>query len=283
MFRSYYKERNIENLYRLSAFPKSDNGGNKAGVYINADNLTEERMQEIAKMVNYSETAFVSKSDKADFKVKFFSPTSEVNLCGHATIATFNLLRDLKIIRNGIYTQETKVGILRLDIHDNLVFMEQNLPYFGEIIDDSILHECFNNLKIHPKLKPMIMSTGLREIFLPVDSIETVDTLTPNIDKILKISKKYDLIGVHVFALDKEADAYGRNFAPAVGIDEESATGTSSGALSCYLHRFHQKKERYILRQGYYMNQPSEIQAFLKTKYGEIIEVWVGGPAKIVK
>jgi len=88
-------------------------------------------------------------------------------------------------------------------------------------------------------------------------------------------------IGIHVFSVDETVDAYGRNFAPVVGIDEESATGTSNGALSCYLYRYVTKKETYILRQGYSMNQPSELYSKLDLDGDEIAHVWVGGKAKI--
>ncbi|PIY70200.1 PhzF family phenazine biosynthesis protein, partial [Candidatus Roizmanbacteria bacterium CG_4_10_14_0_8_um_filter_36_36] len=79
-------------VYLLSAFGVSKNGGNPAGVVLNADSLTDNQKKAISKIVNYSETAFISSSDKADFKVTFFTPKDEVDLCGHATIATYSLL-----------------------------------------------------------------------------------------------------------------------------------------------------------------------------------------------
>ena len=109
------------NVWRLSAFPKTPNGGNPAGVVLDASTLTEQQMQQIAHEVGYSETAFVLPSDVADFRLRFFTTTDEVDLCGHATIATFNLLRDQNIILPGRYRQGTKAGIMRLDVQDDLV------------------------------------------------------------------------------------------------------------------------------------------------------------------
>ena len=81
-------------------------------------------MQHIAKIVGFSETAFVLKSNNADFKVKFFTPHSEVDLCGHATIATLYLLANKGIIRVGGYTQETKAGVLKVENHeDGTIYM----------------------------------------------------------------------------------------------------------------------------------------------------------------
>ena len=273
----------MEHLYRLSAFPKGYPGGNPAGVYINADMLSEKEMQQIAYEVGYSETAFVLESDKADFKVRFFTPQNEVPLCGHATIATFNLLRDLKIIEPGIITQETKAGILKLDVREDIVYMQQPSPKFYEKISEEALHQCFEGLKLNNHFKPQIISTGLKEIFVAVDNINTLNNLIGKEDDMIELCKKHDAIGMHVFCLSDEVDAYGRNFAPVVGIFEESATGTSNGALAAYLYKYNKQKYEYVLRQGYSMNLPSEIQTKIVAEGNGIKEVWVGGSAQAIK
>lgn len=272
-------------VYKLTSFPKDGIGGNEAGVVIDSDLLKDKEMLKIAKDVGYSETAFVSKSDVADFKVRFFTPNNEVSLCGHATIAAFNLLRDKGIIDVGIYTQETKAGILKLDVKKDLVFMEQNCPIFGQIIDENEFSNCFyNDNYINHELPIVIMSTGMREIFIPINSVKKLNDLVPNTDEIIKLSKKFDVIGIHIFSVtNDEADAYGRNFAPLVGIEEESATGTSNGALGCYLNKYvNYNKSKFILRQGYSMNKPSEIITKLEIQNRNINTVWVGGTAKII-
>lgn len=272
-------------VYKLSSFPKEDHGGNEAGVVLDADSLKDKEMLKIAKEVGFSETAFVSNSNVADYKVRFFTPANEVSLCGHATIATFNLLRDKEIISPGIYTQETKAGILKLDVKEDIVFMEQNSPVYGQVIEAIEFNNCFyNDDYINQELPIVILSTGMREIFLPINSVKKLNNLTPNFEEIIKLSKKYDVIGIHVFSVTKDkADAYGRNFAPIVGINEESATGTSNGALGCYLNKYvNPSKSEFILRQGYSMNKPSEIITKLQIQNRMIDTVWVGGTAKII-
>ena len=272
-------------VYKLSSFPKEDHGGNEAGVVLDADSLKDKEMLKIAKEVGFSETAFVSNSNVADFKVRFFTPVNEVSLCGHATIATFNLLRDKEIISPGIYTQETKAGILKLDVKEDIVFMEQNSPVYGQVIEAIEFNNCFyNDDYINQELPIVILSTGMREIFLPINSVKKLNNLTPNFEEIIKLSKRYDVIGIHVFSVTKDkADAYGRNFAPIVGINEESATGTSNGALGCYLNKYvNPSKSEFILRQGYSMNKPSEIITKLQIQNRMIDTVWVGGTAKII-
>jgi PhzF family phenazine biosynthesis protein len=96
----------------LSSFAKTKRGGNPAGVCLFADALSDAAMRRIAKGVGFSETAFVKPSNRADFKVQFFTPEGEVDLCGHATIATYILLAERGLVKRGKYTQETKAGIL---------------------------------------------------------------------------------------------------------------------------------------------------------------------------
>ncbi|HPE00136.1 MAG TPA: PhzF family phenazine biosynthesis protein [Bacillota bacterium] len=272
----------MRKLYKLTAFPKTVSGGNKAGVYFEADNLSEKEMQSIAKEVGFSETAFVMRSNSADFKVRFFTPTSEVDLCGHATMATFNLLRDLGVIKIGLYTQETKAGILSLDVREDIILMQQPKPIFSEVLSYEEVATCFSNLEINENLPIQVVSTGIREIFLPVKNLEILNKLNPDFDKMTELSNRYNTIGIHAFALVEEVDAYGRNFAPVVGINEESATGTSNGALASYLYTHFVKKDNFILRQGYSMNQPSEIVVKLEIKEKEIHKVHVGGSARII-
>ena len=276
----------MENLiHRVTAFSNDIHGGNPAGVVLDADSLSEDQMLRISKEVGYSETAFVMKSTKADFKVRFFTPVDEVDLCGHATVATFNLLRDIGLITIGNYTQETKAGILKLMVYDKYVYMEQNTPTYYEIIENKEIEECFNSqFKDYISDTPIqIVSTGIKDILLPVKDLKILFDLQPNLDLIDSISRKYDVVGNHAFCLDTlhGCEAHARNFAPRYGIDEESATGTSNGALACYLMKYFKNKfdGNFVFEQGYSMNRPSKIMAKVNSIDDKIVEVYVGGSA----
>ena len=112
-------------VHIVNAFTANGEHGNPAGVILDADELTEGQMLAIARQVGLSETAFVSESDTATKKVRFFASTEEVDLCGHATIAAWSLLKSLGIIANGAYKQETRAGTLGIDVQDDITFMEQ--------------------------------------------------------------------------------------------------------------------------------------------------------------
>lgn len=279
-------------VHTLNSFAKTESGGNPAGVVLEASNLSKDDMKRIAKKVGFSETAFVQKSDKANFKVRFFTPTNEVNLCGHATIATFFLLTNKGIIQRGRYMLETKSGILNIQVKDNrTVFMTQILSQFSEKINREEIIECLNisEDQFPSDLPIQIVSTGLRDILIPINNLRILLSIKPNFDKISNISKKYNVVGFHVFSLETKfgSTAHCRNFAPLYGIPEESATGTSNSALSCYLFKYGKitkgQAGNLVFEQGYSMNKPSEILAKLKIEDNEIKEVQVGGTAIVKK
>ena len=276
------------NVYQLNSFAKTKEGGNAAGVVISADSLSEKDMKKIAAIVGFSETAFLLKSDVADYKVRFFTPKEEVDLCGHATVAAFHTMAYLGLLKPGTYKQETKAGILGIEIkEDNSVMMNQPVPVFSEIIEKEELADSLNikAMQMPEDLPAQIVSTGLRDIIIPVKSIEVLNDMKPDMEKIKTISQKYNTIGYHVFALESlhGANANCRNFAPLYEIPEESATGTSNGALGCYLYHYGKIKggqeSNLVFEQGYSMKRPSEILVSLSVNQSKIKEVRVGGSA----
>ncbi len=279
-------------VYILNAFAKTKRGGNPAGVVLDADGMAETFMQKTAAKIGLSETAFVQKSVAADFKTRFFTPSIEVDLCGHATIAVFSLLFGLQRIKAGRLSQETRAGILGVEVqNDGTVFMEQTLPSFEGEIDRG---EVAGSLGIGPgslapDLPVQIVSTGLRDIIVPVHSLRDLLSMKPDMHKIADISKKQRGVGYHAFSLETmhRSTAHCRNFAPLYGIPEEAATGTSSGALACYLFKYGkipaERAQRIVFEQGYGMRRPSEIFVRLVIENANIIGVHVGGKATTAK
>jgi len=120
-------------VHLVNAFTAFDEGGNPAGVVLNADSLSAEEKLKVAQAVGYSETAFVSKDEYADVALSFFTVTGEVDFCGHATLAAFSLMFQQGILKAGDYTQRTKAGMLGVSITgDGNVVMEQKSPEFTQ-------------------------------------------------------------------------------------------------------------------------------------------------------
>lgn len=267
-------------IYVAAAFSKDNKGGNKAGVVLGRLELTSVQKAAIAKEVGYSETVFVLDSDKADYKLQYFTPTEEVPLCGHATIAAFSTLKLLNMLDKPDCTIETEAGILNIHIkEDSLILMEQNCPEYLKVLDSDTFTGCIQKGFIDHRFPIQIVSTGLNDIMLPVDSAEHLKRLSPDFEMIANMTKEKEAVGVHAFTLIKESDvtAICRNFAPLHGIDEESATGTASCALACYLFKYYKQQPQYIFEQGHNMGEISRIVVNL-SYHGDVIDsVFVGG------
>lgn len=271
------------NVYVASAFSKDDMGGNRAGVVLAGPDLNEEEKTGIAYQLGYPETAFVSESGRADLKLEYFTPTGEVPLCGHATVGTFVVLRHLHMLDKPCYTIETKSGILRVTAgEDGLILMEQNAPRFYETLDKVDLQRCFCPDIIADDMPVQIVSTGLKDILVPISSPAALGDMIPDFAEVSRLSREKDCVGVHAFSLEREAGEGGltavcRNFAPLYGIKEESATGTSNCALACYLYRYGLKQPGYVFEQGRNLNSISRIYVRVEGGDDAVSGVSVGG------
>ena len=270
----------------LNAFVDNNKGGNPAGVVLNADNLTNEQKLKIAAKVGLSETAFVSKSENADFKLDFFTPTRQIAHCGHATIATFSYLSQSGLIKNTVSSKETIDGRREILLQGDLAFMEQKAPLYRNV--DKQTGQILKSLGLTQndilKEAPIsLVNTGNSFVIVPVNSAEILKNIKPDYALISQISDELDLIGYYVFcreASSPQRDSATRMFAPRYGIEEEAATGMAAGPLVCYLFDILGiKKDRMLIEQGWFMGQPSPslIIVDLSLDNGKITKVMAGG------
>ncbi len=227
------------------------NSGNPAGVVLDADGLTDAEMQAIAAKVNVSETAFVLTAERATRRLRFFTPEMEIDFCGHATLAAWWSLAKAGLVTTapGIsrFTQETNVGILQVDIHSDedditRVVMTQGKPVIVEPRVMGMEVVGFLNVpraSVEVARAPIqVASTGLNHLIVPVDSADRLTNLAPDLDKLGAWCEKRSVHTVHVFTVTKERpfiQVKARAFMPHLGIDEDPATGSASGALGLYL------------------------------------------------
>lgn len=267
----------------VDAFTSQPFGGNTAGVVMLDDAFpSDEFMQQVAAEFRYSETAFVLQNGDTEFTVRYFTPRGEVDLCGHATVATFGTLYKLGIIADGaMCINHTLAGNLQVRVGDK-VMMEMAEP---QIIDATVdvqrLYSIMGVKNSHIDLPVMVVSTGLPDIMMPVGSVDELNTLVPDMDALARLSDELNVTGVHAFALSADGNtAHVRNFGPLYGIPEESATGTANGALTHYLHHngiISAPAECHFL-QGEAMQRPSVVATTLL----EDGAIWVGGDSAIV-
>jgi trans-2,3-dihydro-3-hydroxyanthranilate isomerase len=281
-------------IKKVNAFTDSINGGNPAGVALNPPKLTPEQMKKISKKLVVSETAFVYPSKKADFKLRFFTPSIEVDLCGHATIATFFTMGIEGVFpqnKNQIsITQETNSGILPVDIYFKnnqcqKVMMTQSKPVIQDIqikMDEIASSLRIMKNEINDTLPKQIVSTGLFTLPICVKSFDILRKIKPNFEKIKKICQEKECGSIHVFTfetIEKSSIYHARNFPPCYGINEDPVTGTANGAVSSYLilNKII-KDKKLICEQGDIMGRPGRVHV----EYENNI-VKVGGKAKIVE
>ena len=272
--------------YVMDAFSAQIFGGNQAGVALPETPLSDALMQQIAAEFKHSETAFVQKEADGTVTLRYFTPAGEVELCGHATIASFALLRSLDLLQDGLHTAHTKAGDLTIDVSGDTVWMDMAPPVLLRELPEAewpALYEAYGlTVADRPEgFVPKIVSTGLADIMMPVRDHETLMRAVQNAPVVTELSKHYDVTGVHMFCLGGEdCTAYCSNYAPLYDIPEECATGTSNGALTYYLYLQGLVKagEENVFVQGEHMNRPSEIRSRLKVE-GDAVTVQVGGRA----
>jgi len=273
-------------VYITNAFELKGSGGNPAGIVLDAEGLSTPHMLAIAEHVGLSETAFVLPSEVCDFRLRFFTPADEVDLCGHATIAAYSLLHQLGRLAPGSYRQELPAGELGISVSsDGRVSMEQLCPCYSAIFSPD---EISSILGIDPGsitvegLPIQLVSTGLSDVLVPTVSRQALDSVSPEFPAMSEFNKRHDSVGFHVFWLTGQSSgptAVCRNFAPLYGIEEESATGSSSGALACYLAKHWERNDHFEFQQGFSIGRPSHIEADLTYTGDTISHVIVSGYA----
>ena len=269
------------------AFTKDSAGGNLAGVVLLRTPLATEQLQKIAHQAGFSETAFIELHPTHQ-KVRFFTPQKEVALCGHATIASYAFLFTQKFLQSGAHRMECKAGPQSIHIYaDGKVSMSQNLPEFGAVLPPQIITPALgiSTADLHPNLPIQIASTGLHKIFVPIRSLKALRSIIPNHDSITDISVTHGAIGMYCYTLETlhNSTAHCRNFAPVVGIFEDSATGTSAAALGTLLFHFDVLPQKHplelVFEQGYQIKEPSELWVQLEHNGRSIQKVRVEGYA----
>lgn len=268
-------------VYQVDAFTRTRFTGNPAGVVANADGLSDAQMQAIARELNNSETAFIlrPRADDHDVHVRFFTPTTEVPVCGHATIAAHYVRAIEGKAERGSVRQLTGAGVLQVDIEpiedgDFRIWMHQRAPTFGPPLSAPHQHALVDALGITGEdlgSGPIeIVSTGHSKVMVPLRDRALLTRLTPDLAALASLSRDIGCNGYHLFTLadpDPGILAHARMFAPAIGIAEDPVTGNANGPLGAYLvqHRLlppdmFRDGLACLMRQGEAMGRPGQVR-----------------------
>ena len=235
-------------LYRYDAFTTVPGKGNPAGVVLETEHLSEEQMQRIAKEAAYSETAFVFPSDKADLRLRYFTPGAEVPLCGHATVGSIYALHEKGLIGEGEITIETGAGVMPISVTvkdgrtqigmTQAVYHEK--PFRG---DKAALAAAIGLTEdeLDERYPIMYGYTGLWTVAIPVKHLESFAHMKPDHMSFPGILTDEPYASVHPFCLEtvyEGAMIHARHFSsPRNNIGEDPVTGTASGVMGAYYKR----------------------------------------------
>ena len=266
----------------LDAFTNHPFGGNPAGVVLlDGDTFPKESlMLQIAAELRYSETAFIRRHSNKEFTIRYFTPAAEVELCGHATIASFFLL-----YHEGLACSQclchTLAGDLSVEAGEK-VMMQMATPSIVATLEENVeMYKALGVIDYRPNLPVQIAYSGLPDLMIQIQDVATLHALQPDMDAIAAITKKHNAVSFHVFAFaDDGYTAHVRDFAPLYGVPEESATGTANAALTYYLRQngYIGAEAECAFLQGEAMGRPSTVATCIR-KDGTI---YVGGTAAIV-
>jgi trans-2,3-dihydro-3-hydroxyanthranilate isomerase len=267
----------------VDAFTGDPLAGNAAGIVPDADGLSDAQMQAIARELGASETAFFHPSGRADRRVRYFTPATEVDLCGHATIAGHAVLREAGDIAAGAHTLETNVGVLDIELDGGTVWMRQDDPAIRTVDPD--VERVAGALNVDPAaiadvgLPLARSSTGLPFLVVPVSFLSVLGDCEPDMTAVEDCCEAVDAAGIYAFTFDTlsaDATVHGRMFAPLAGVPEDPVTGTASGAVGAYLREFEAVDASEMgFEQGHFLDRPGRVRVRTDD------EVWVGGRAAV--
>jgi trans-2,3-dihydro-3-hydroxyanthranilate isomerase len=282
-------------------------GGNPVAVFPEAEGLSDDEMQKIAREMNLSETTFVlpPTDPNADVRVRFFTPSTELPFAGHPTIGTHIVLTHLgRYEITGPVTrvwQQIAIGTLPVDLITDgdgvtsRAVMTQGEARHGSIYDgrDRLARALgLETADVHPDLPAQVFSTGAPGLIIPLASLDAIQRISLNVGLFNEICRSLSVTGAEVFTLetlDAAHQAHVRNFDPLVGVFEDPATGSMAGALGAYLlankvfdYEHEVSTTHLVIEQGYEMGRPSLIEVDVDIRDGAITEVRVGGEVVIV-
>jgi trans-2,3-dihydro-3-hydroxyanthranilate isomerase len=251
--------------------------GNPLAVFPDADGMTPELMQKIAKELNLSETAFVMKSTRGDCvkRVKIFTPSREMEFAGHPTIGTAYILLDEEAVPQGAFSLEENVGAVPIRVDaDGMIWLStppiRSLATFSRDACAELIG--VDETDLLDNIVPELLSAGNPNVYIAVRSREVVDRAFVDMQGVRRLRGNLDPVCVFVFTPTPEG-AYSRMFAPEHGVVEDPATGSATGPLAFFMRKHGlTKANKFYSEQGTKMGRRSILHVEMR---GE--EILVGG------
>ncbi len=261
--------RSVE-IFQVDAFTHERFSGNPAGVVLGAEMLSDGEMQLIARELNNGDTAFVGapQGEDHDFTVRFFTPHKEMPFVGHATLAAHAVLhaRDPRPLRR----QLGRNGIIEVRALDGGRFsIRAPATPLGRRPDAEECADVLHNLGLEarhldPACPMQIVGSASTRLLIGLAHVEGLAGVTPRLSELAQLSSRIGAQGYFLFARQGAPEGClteSRMFCPALGINEDPASGNAHGMLGCYFAALGQLSAsgRFTGAQGRFMKRPSRI------------------------
>ena len=294
-------------FYQADVFSGEPFGGNPVAVFPDAGGLTDDQLQQIAREMNLSETVFVfpPTDQAAVVKLRIFTPTQEIPFAGHPVLGTFFILAELGIIpvKESMtrVMQECNIGLFPVELHaedgvvERVVMTQPKPEFLGPVEEAEDLYKVASALGLAKhviadmKWPIEVVSTGLPVMIVPVRTLTAVRSIRPDASAITDVCRRFGANGIMVFTtvtVEPSATVHARMFAPSIGILEDPATGSASGALGAYLVQNRvvevASTTDIVVEQGYEIERPSQIFVQVESEQDVIQTVKVGGQCVMV-
>lgn len=284
-------------VYHYDAFSAVPGKGNPAGVLFDADDLSEMDMQQIAYKIGFNETVFVLNSRTADVRLRYFTPGHEINLCGHATMASLYGLKTRELLGDQeSITIETNVGLLPIWFEQDgdtiNMEMKQDQPQFVPFRGDvgklaSSINLTSDDLDLS---MPIVYgSTGTWTLLIPIRKLDSFSMMKPNSAEFPGVLLENPKASLHPFSFetrDSEAMMHARHFSsPYSGTTEDPVTGTASGVMGAYYLTYVNREAdqvKFVVEQGHEIGRDGKVEVNV-IRQGQGMDVRIKGTAVFVR
>ena len=241
--------------------------GNPVAVVLDGNGLDAEQMQRIANRTNLSETTFVLPSTTvgADYRVRIFTPSSELPFAGHPTIGTAHGLLEAGLVtaREGQLVQECGAGLVRLSVEINgagqrMIAFELPRPEVTEMTDAQLDElQAILGTKLGSAARPRLIDVGARWIVAQLPDASAVLSARPDLDRMKVQDLRARATGVVIFGayeLGQSAQIEVRAFAPSCGVNEDPVCGSGNGCVAVFIRESNQTTRfgtAFVASQGH--------------------------------
>ena len=260
--------------------------GNPAGVVCGADDLSPETMQRIARQLNLVETTFVSQSDVADFKFRYFTPRKELPITGHPTVAALWVLKSsIQLANRPDVTIETAGGTIDAIVEQETVWITQGAPVFRAMTDSPEAIATALGLGIEDLIASpaaMVVDAGLGHLVVEVTA-PALQKARMELSLLQELCAKNAASEAQIFSRDEDGTVRTRNLCPRPG-EEDPACGNGNAALGAFLsrHSLLHEGQTLVARQGDVVNRSSRILIRRLPDRNDLPDVIIGGSARIM-